>query len=238
MRWTVAVLLIFLAVGPAVAGDVVLGPGFSQRDLAELSAVMADAMAFPQLAEAAPLGVAGFHLLLAVGGPEVSTRAGWWNQAMRDRVVGGVLLAPRAVARKGLPLRLDVGGQMGRVFGHTFWGAEAAWGVLEGGVLLPAVGLAAAYCRLEGAPLSLATGEARLTVSKGFTFITPFASVGLRRERATAFLAPPVGRSVTVEKDRVTAAGGVVIGVPPLRLVAEARRAATTAFFLGLGVGL
>lgn len=238
MRRFCACALVWLAAATADAGDLILGPGFSPGDLAEVTAVMADAIAFPQLAEAAPLGLTGFHLLVAAGGPEVATGASWWNSAMKDRVVGGVLAAPRAVARKGLPLRLDVGVQVGKVFGYTFWGAEVAWGLMEGGALLPSVGVAAAYSRLQDSVVALETEEARITVSKGFAVVTPFASVGFRRERASAELAEPFSGIFAVEEERVTGAAGVVVGVPPLRLVAEVRRAAATGFFVGVGVGL
>ncbi len=238
MRRAGAVVLFLLAAAGAGAGDLVLAPGFSPADLADLSAILADAIAFPQLAEAPPLGLTGFHIVTAAGGPQVHTRADWWNSAMKDRVVGGVLIAPRVVARKGLPLRLDAGGQIGKVFGLTFWGAEAAWGLMEGGALLPAVGLAGSYCRLEEAPVALETGEARVTVSKGFAILTPFASVGYRRERASAELDEPFAGVFTVEENRVTGAAGLVVGLPPLRLVAEVRRAAATGFFVGVGVGL
>ncbi len=238
MRRLCCCVLICLAAPSASAGDLVLAPGFSPGDLADLAAVIADAITFPQLAEAAPLGLTGFHVVVAAGGPEVATRADWWNSAMKDRVVGNVLIAPRALLRKGLPMRLDVGVQVGKVFGLTFWGGEAAWGLMEGGALLPAVGLAGSYCRLEDSPVALEIGEARLTVSKGFAVITPFASLGLRRERTSAELDVPFAGVFTVEDERVTGAAGVVVGVPPLRFVAEVRRAAATGFFVGVGVGL
>lgn len=230
--------LLWSSAAAAWAGDVVIGPGFSPMQLSQLTAVMADAVAPPQLGEAAALGITGFHLVVAAGGPEVATRESWWNAAMKERVVGGVLIAPRVLARKGLPLRLDAGAQVGRVFGYTFWGAEAAWGVLDGGVLLPSVGVAVAYGRLVGAPVGVETGEARLTISKGLAVFTPFASVGWRRERGSAALGEPFPAAVTVEEERVTGAAGVIFGLPPLRVVGEVRRAAATAAFVGVGVGL
>lgn len=238
MRRLLVCVLICLVAGRASAGDLVLTPGFSPQDLAELGAVMADAIAFPQLAEAAPLGVTGFHVVVAAGGPQVTTRADWWNSAMKNRVVGNVLLAPRALLRKGLPMRLDVGAQVGQLFGLTFWGGEVAWGLMEGGALLPAVGLSGSFCRIEDSPVALDIGEARLTVSKGFVLVTPFAALGVRRERAAAELAPPFAGIWRVQNDRFTGAAGIVMGVPPLRFVAEVRRGAAPGFFFGVGVGL
>lgn len=238
MRRLCVCLLLCLSAAHARAGDLVLPPGFSPGDLADLAAVMADAIAFPQLAEAAPLGLTGFHVVVAAGGPQVVTRAQWWNSAMKDRVVGDVLVAPRVLARKGLPMRLDAGIQVGKVFGLSFWGGEVAWGLMEGGALLPGVALAGSYCRIVDSPVALEIGEARLTVSKGFALLTPFASLGYRREQASAALNEPFAGVFTIEDDRVTGIAGLVIGVPPLRLVAEVRRAAATGVFVGVGVGL
>jgi len=238
MRRSVTSALLWISATATWAGDLVVGPGFSPAELRQLTAVVADAVAFPQLGEAAALGVTGFHLVVAAGGPQVATRESWWNAAMKDRVMGGVLIAPRVLARKGLPLSLDVGAQVGTVFGYTFWGAEAAWGVLDGGVLLPSVGVGVAYGRLEGAPVGVETGEARLTISKGLAMVTPFASVGWRRERGSATLGEPLPAAVTVEEERVTGTAGVILALPPLRVVAEVRRAAATGAFVGVGVGL
>jgi len=234
--WVCALLCLVAAT--AGAGDLVLPPGFSPRDLADLAAIVADSVAFPQLAEAGSLGLTGFHVVVAAGGPQVLTRADWWNSDMKERVVGGVLTAPRLLARKGLPKHLDAGIQVGKVFGHRFWGGEVAWGLVEGGALLPAVSLAGSYCRLENAPLALEIAEARLAVSKGFAILTPFASLGYRRERASATLAAPFAGAFAVTEDRVTGIAGLMVGVPPLRFVAEVRRAAATGFFVGVGVGL
>ncbi len=238
MRCSLTSALLWISATATWAGDLVLGPGFSPAELRQLTAVVADAVAFPQLGEAAGLGVTGFHLVVAVGGPEVSTRESWWNSAMKDRVMAGVLVSPRVVARKGLPLRLDVGAQVGKVFGHTFWGAETAWGLVDEGMLLPSVGVGVAYGRLEGAPVGVETGEARLTISKGLTVVTPFASVGWRRERGSATLGEPLPTTVAVEDERMTGVAGVIFALPPLRVVAEVRRAAATGAFVGVGVGL
>ena len=239
-RAGVALVALVVMAGAARADASSFDPSFTSHDFEALAQALGDAVTFPNLGTAAPGGVTGFQILGAAGGPRVQTDAHWWQYVSHSNTVGGVLVGQRVVVRKGLPHRLDVGAQVGKVFGDQFWGADLRWGLLEGGTLAPAAALRASYSRLASSTLNrLDVAEAQLVVSKGFLIVSPYAAVGYRRVSARAELGgpTPVGHSTTL--DHFTAAVGARLGLLPfLHVIGEVRRATGTSVFLGLGVGL
>jgi hypothetical protein len=233
-----AILAVLLA-GPAGAGGFTFSPAFTPDDFRDLADAFGDAISFPNLGTAASTGVAGFEVLAAAGGPQVDTGAHWWRTGVDARTYGGVLTGYRGSVRKGLPWRLDVGGQVGRVAGERFWGAEARWGIWDGGVLAPAAALRVAYSRLDGSSVALDVTEAQLVVSKGFLVVSPYVAAGVRRTVAQAEFGDPILMRHRVSAQRWTGAVGAKFTLLPLvHVVAEARRGSVTSFFVGAGVGL
>jgi hypothetical protein len=228
---------VFALAATASAGDIHLGTSVTSSDIHAMTAVLSDALELPTLAPAEPLGLTGFELLLAAGGPQVDTDAHWWRSGVTGNTVGGTLVAPRVLVRKGLPFRLDVGAQGGSLLGYRFWGGELRWAAMEGGSLSPALGVRVAYARLTGAPLRLSSVQAQVEVSKGFAFLTPYAALGFRDARGTA-AAGGEGGSVHASDSRVTGVAGVRVSLLPFQLVGEVRQGRRRGYFVGLGVGI
>ncbi len=239
-RVALTVLLAVVVAVPAVAGDIVLTPELTEGQFETLAEVLSDAMIFPTAGAAEPLGVTGFQILGLAGGPKVSDGDAWWRHGIAGDTTMGVASAERVVVRKGLPARIDLGAQAGRMFGDRFWGGELRWALLEGGTISPAVGLRATYTRLDSAALDLDVTEVQLAVSKGFLMLTPYASVGYRRSSAEAVWTGPADEAIfaSVENDRATASAGVRLGLFPFQVLAEVRKGKEMSYFVGLGVGL
>jgi hypothetical protein len=232
-------LLAFLLVaGQALAGGFSFDPQFTQADLEDLTKAMGDALAFPNLGPANPSGLTGFEVLAAGGGPQADSDSHWFKHGVDSSTVAGLLAGGRVIGRKGLPGGLDVGAQYGTLIGEKFWGAEARWALLAGGALEPAVAFRASYSSLDAGTADFQVGEGQLVLSKGFAIFTPYVMGGWRRVtgHATFGIAQPERHTVTV--NGAVAAAGVRIGLPPFRIVAEARRGAELGFFVGVGVGL
>ncbi|MGD1147813.1 MAG: DUF6588 family protein [Thermoanaerobaculaceae bacterium] len=228
-----------LSAGLAHAGEFGLGPGFTQADLDSITQAFGDAVNFPNLGGAAPGGVTGFQILGVAGGPEVDTSAHWWRYVPHANTVGGVLFGQRVIVRKGLPFNLDVGVQVGRVFGDQFWGADVRWAFVEGGALSPAMALRAAYSRASSSLLDrLDVAEAQLVISKDFPVVSPYGAIGYRRVSGRANFGDPVPLGYSSTTSGVTATVGARLGLLPFfHVVGEVRRATSTCVFVGVGVG-
>ena len=239
MRRVSLMLLLTLAVaGRASGGDFTFNSNLTAGDFANLAEVMADAVAFPVMSSAASSGVKGFAILAVAGGPRVDTGDSWWRNAVQGSTYGGIWTGGHVLVRKGLPWRLDVGGQVGEISGARFIGADARWMFVEEGALSPAVAVRASYTRLQNAPLALSVREAQLMVSKGFVVLTPYAAIGVRQVDANVtFGASPVVH-YSMQHNRTTAAAGVKFGLVPFRFFGELRQGAKLGAFVGVGVGL
>ncbi len=222
----------------ARAGEISFSSSFTGGDLAGLSDALGDAIAFPTAGPASPLGVTGFDLEVGVGGMQVDTGSGWWRSAVTGSTVAGTLPAPRVLLRKGLPLRLDVGGQVGEVLGERFWGLEARYALLKGGAIEPAAGVRLSYSRLENAPFRLETSEVQFVVSKGFAVVTPYGALGFRRVASDATVGTPVPTTFRVRRERATGTAGLRVALLPFHVVAELRQGAHLGYFVGIGLGL
>lgn len=230
--------LVLLTTVPCDAG-IEFKPDFAFAEFRDLSEAIADAIVFPNLGPASPGGMAGFEVLAAAGGPRVKTSSSWWRYGVNGSTTAGVMAAGRGVIRKGLPLRLDVGLQVGKLLSERLWGAELRWALLAGGVVEPAVALRVSHSRIEfGSLARFGVTEAQLVVSKGFTLLTPYVAGGYRRVEGRAFFGDPVARWWTTQAERWTAAAGVRLNLLPFRLVGEVRRGFSTSVFAGVGVGL
>ena len=238
-RFGVPLLVLALSAGPATAGELGLGAGFTQADLDSITEALGDVVSFPNLAMAAPGGVTGFEILGAAGGPEVDTSAHWWRYVPTAHTAGGVLFGQRLIVRKGLPYNLDVGAQVGKVFGDRFWGADVRWAFVEGGALSPAMALRAAYSRLDSSILDrLDVAEGQLVVSKGFEVVSAYVAIGYRRVSGRATFGDPVPLGYSSTANGATGTVGAKLGLfPYVHVVGEVRRTTSTCVFVGVGVG-
>jgi len=236
MYGRVATLLLVIA-APALAGSFAFDAAFTPEDFGNLAEAVGDVITVPNLGPAEPGGLKGFSLLAAAGGPQVDSGARWYRHGVDGDTTAGLLVGERVIARKGLPWGLDVGGQVGKVLGARFWGAEVRWALVGGGTLSPALALRASYAKLEEG-FDLEVREVQAVLSKGFAMLTPYAALGYRRVEASAFFGDPAPRIQSHSEDRMTGAVGVRLTIFPLQLVGEVRQGFKRGVFVGVGVGL
>ena len=162
---------------PAVAGDINIQP-LTQAEFRLLSEDLGAALSYKPLTPAAPLGVLGFDMGLAVTTTKLE------NSAVLNKAGGGdhsSVAAPTLRFNLGLPLGIDVGAMYGTVPGTNvrLTGGELRYAILSGGVAEPAIGLRGSYTKLTGVDqLELNTLGVDVSISKGFTVLTPYAGVG------------------------------------------------------------
>lgn len=222
----------------AGAAELAPSPGLVLEEFVTLSDALADALAFPMASSAAGLGTLGFEAVVVAGGPAASSSAGWWRHGVVGDPTLGVMTAPRAILRKGLPGRLDLGAQGGKVLGNPFWGVEARWSVMEGGVLTPAVALRGSHARLSGAPFEVEVSEVALAVSKGIGFFTPYAAVGYRWTRADGRWGDEFEMEGRHRHQRTVVRVGLKTSLGPVFVAAEAFQGSRRGVFAGAGVRL
>jgi hypothetical protein len=170
--------LVVLA-APARAQNIDRLQNLAQSEFRLLSEDLGSALSYhPQLATE-PLGVTGFDAGLAVTMARIRN-LDVLKRASSDSVPSSVPI-PTLRADKGLPLGIDVGALYSKVPGTdiSFWGAQARYAILKGGVGEPAVGVRASYTKLRGvSELDLHTKGLDISASKGFALLTPYIGVG------------------------------------------------------------
>lgn len=154
-------------------------PNIGQADFRAFSEDLTGALSFKQVGPPEPLGLLGFEVGVDVSGTDAGARD-VWNTALGEDFGGFVPMA-RIRGRVGLPFGVDVGGFYSRIPDSNIdaGGVEVRYAVFEGGALWPAVGVRGAYTKLSGVDqLAFNTKSVDASVSKGFTFLTPYLGVG------------------------------------------------------------
>jgi len=178
--------LVFVALGltalvlPAhAANDLDSIGSLSQSEFRLLSEDLGAALSYKPVLPAEPLGVTGFDLGLEV------TVVNLENSGVFEKATFGEspsnLVIPKVHVHKGLPFGIDIGAYLAAVPDSNIsnWGAELRYAILKGGAASPAVAVRASYTELEGVDqLKLNTTGLDVSISKGFTFLTPYAGIG------------------------------------------------------------
>jgi hypothetical protein len=193
LRTTLATRSAFLALaltaaGSAQAADFNAIGTLNQTEFLAFSKDVAAAVAYRGITPTEGLGITGFDVGVAAFGTEVSSR-----DVLR-KAAGGASIPkylPTAALKavKGLPFGIDVGVTLATLPGTNIraTGAELRWAFVEGGTVLPAVGVRLAVSNLNGVDqLKLRTQSADISISKGFTFLTPYAGIGTVRSKSSA----------------------------------------------------
>jgi hypothetical protein len=144
------------------------------------------AINYKMLGPAEPSGVLGFSIG-AIGSYAPVEHKDAWRTLTGDDIdaigmVGGAIT-------KGLPLGIDVGVFYAGIptsSGAAAYGAQLRYAILEGGVAAPALAIEANYTKATGVDdFDYSSWGADLVLSKGFTFLTPYAGVGYVSASAT-----------------------------------------------------
>lgn len=163
----------------AVGSDIDLSGISNQRTFDRLIDQFGAVVSYNPVAPAEPLGTLGFEVGVAVSVYDLDGNL--WDQAMDDGDAPSLLVAPRLMARKGLPFGIDVGASYVRVPSSniSIVGGELRKALLEGSAVTPALSVMGHYSRLNGVDaLSLSSYGVDLSISKGFAMLTPYAGIG------------------------------------------------------------
>jgi hypothetical protein len=205
-----------------------IGSGATQDAFKKFSKELGLAVSYLPLAPAEPLGIIGFD-----AGAEVTT-----GSIKKISGAKTTLVLPKLHLQKGLPFGFDVGAVYSQVsaLDIALVGAELKYALISGNVALPAVALRAGYTKLTGVDeLDLSTLSADLSVSKGFTFITPYAGVGMVQVTAKE----KAGLNLAEEKQSLSKQFvGVKISLAVINFVLEADFSDVPLYTLRINAGL
>ncbi len=181
MRSVTSALILSLALaGRASATDLEFVRGVTQDGFKSLAKEAGSALSYKNTAPAAPLGLVGFDVGVEVTAVDVKQAADYWK-AISGNDAPSYLVVPKLRARKGLPFGIDVGAMYSVVPSSNvqLLGGEVSKALLDGSVVLPAIGIRATYTRLLGVDsLALQTAGLDASISKGFLVFTPYLGAG------------------------------------------------------------
>ncbi|HEY1076288.1 MAG TPA: hypothetical protein VGE51_06335 [Fontimonas sp.] len=136
------------------------------------------ALNYKALGPAEATGLLGFGVGAFVSYVPVQNEQAWRTLTGSD--VDAVAMAGLS-AHKGLPFGIDIGAFYTAVPGTDAkaYGAELRYAILEGGIAQPALALRGAYTATSGIDdFDYDAYSADVSLSKGFTFVTPYIGAG------------------------------------------------------------
>lgn len=147
----------------------------AQPQFRALSDDLGAALSYKAQTPAEPLGITGFDIGISATSTKLHN-ASQYGAALDNN---STLVMPTVRAHKGLPFGFDIGASYAAADGIKFVGGELRYALVEGGTLVPAVGLRGSLTRVTGVDeLDFDTRGVDLSVSKGFAFATPYAGIG------------------------------------------------------------
>jgi hypothetical protein len=165
----------------ATGGDLSQLGSLSQSEFRTVSEDLGAAFSYKPLSPTEAQGITGFDIGVEVTGTDISKSAAALSRAGASDSAMDTLLVPRLHLHKGLPLGMDLAAFIANVpaINGQLIGGELRYALVDGGVATPAVGLRAAATQLNGVgQLSLSTRSLDISISKGFTLLTPYAGLG------------------------------------------------------------
>lgn len=224
-----------LAVQPARAGDFDFDGG-TQQDFDAVVRDVTAALAWRALHPAETGGITGIELAVVASYAPTEEGAAWRATTGSDVDELG-MIGLRAI--KGLPLGFEVGALFSSIpgTGAELMGAELRYALLEGGVATPAISLRAAVTRLSGVDgFEFDSRSLDLSISKGFTLLTPYAGIGrVQGDARRDFL----GTRQDSDHEATRVFAGLRIGLGLFDITPEYERAGDNSVFsllLGLSI--
>jgi hypothetical protein len=176
--------LIFLALfHPNVWGssDIQIPPTYSQSQFHDFSKQGGLAISYFPLAPAEPLGITGFDIGGEVTLANIDQNESFWKDIAKDNDPPDLLILPKIHVQKGIPFGIDLGIVYSKVPNSniSMIGGEIKWAFIGGNLVFPALALRGSYTTLLGVDdLGMSTYGVDLSISKGISFITPYAGIG------------------------------------------------------------
>jgi len=210
--------------------------GTAQQAFKDMSKEIGFGLSYFPMAPAEPLGILGFDIGLEVTALDINEDEIYWK-LMGD--FPDMLPIPRLHVQKGLPFGIDVGAIYSSIpsTNISLWGGEVKWAFLKGDIATPAVAVRGTYTQLNGVEyLDLNTMGYDISISKGFTILTPYAGIGQVKIESDPKNIP----GNPLKKESITETkyfAGLRVSLGLINMVAEADFAEVPAYSLKLGVG-
>jgi len=172
-----AALLLSATVAPLHAEDIDLG-ALAQNQFNLLVRDLGTAFSYVPARTPEHSGLTGFRVGVGVTAAEIPDDRTYVQQAFRNNDAPSFLYLPRLDAQKGLPFGFEaIGFVSGDPDGNArLFGGALQYNILEGSVVSPALAVRAHGSQLFNVDeLDLRTYGGDISISKGFTFITPYA---------------------------------------------------------------
>jgi len=164
---------------PAWAVDIDNLVNISQSDFRKLSEDAGAAFSYHPQTPTEPLGITGFDVGLSLTLSTLANKDAWVRAS--SSTVPDLVPIPTLRANKGLPMGFDVGLMYAMIpeSNVKFWGGEARWAFIQGGIAAPAVGVRGSFTKLQGVnQLDMTTKGLDISASKGFAMLTPYVGIG------------------------------------------------------------
>jgi hypothetical protein len=207
---------------PALASDIDALQNLGQAEFKLLTEDLGAALSYKSLSPAAALGITGFDLSLSVSGTSLESVTTWEKSTGGDSIPS-TLPVPMLRVAKGLPLNIDIGAFYLQIPSTNvrLYGAEARWAFIEGGAATPAIALHATYSKVTGVEqLNLKTTSMDISISKGFTVITPYGGIGQVWTDATPVNVPLL-KSESLTQTKYFVGLNLNLGLPNLAFEAD-----------------
>ena len=165
----------------ATAAEFTLLNSLSPTQFRLLSEDFGSALSYKPVTPATTLGITGFDVGVEVTSTDISKSGAVLKKASNDVVNVNRLYIPKLHVAKGLPFGFDVAASLAVVptTDIKVMGAELRYAILDGGLLLPTIGIRGAATRMVGVKeLSFDTKSVDISISKGFLMFSPYAGVG------------------------------------------------------------
>lgn len=162
----------------AVSGDLDNVSNLNQAQFQNLTADLGAALSYKAIRPSEPMGNLGFDIGFEVTQTKMESDA--LELATTDNAPSR-LTVPKMHLSKGLPFGFDIGAFYTAIPESNIGlvGGDLSYALYKGGTLSPAVSVRGTYSRLTGVDeLDMTTKGLELSVSKGFTFFTPYAGIG------------------------------------------------------------
>jgi hypothetical protein len=154
---------------------------YLQSNFRDFSKEAGLAISYLPLAPAEPLGITGFDIGGEITLADIDQNKAYWTGITSDNSPPSLVPLAKIHVQKGLPFGFDVGIIYSQVPSSniSLIGGEVKWAFLRGNLLMPALAIRGSYTTLLGVSnLDINTYGVDLSISKGFTFITPYAGIG------------------------------------------------------------
>ncbi|HET8694138.1 MAG TPA: hypothetical protein VFM33_05685 [Aquabacterium sp.] len=208
----------------------------SQAEFRLLGEDLSSALSYKAVTPAADLGLTGFDVGLSAGATHLE------NRDVIKKAAGGasvptVLPTVAIRAQKGLPFNLNLGASYTSVPGTPLaaFGGELRWAFLPGTTLMPAVAARLSMSQTSGlSQLKMHSTGYDISISKGFTLLTPYAGIGHVDSRVSAPESPALS-SERIGQTKYFGGANMNLGLMNLDFEAD-RTGKATSYNLKLGL--